>query len=288
MDTLLSPRRRTLLQALGAAALVAACGDRRSVAVAPVRRVRRPDDRAPGSPRRSRVRAWPKARSASRATRLPAPSRPSLRGCRRTSPIPSCRSSTVTPPQRPLRCPPTRSRSSRSRNRWTPHPAAPSTSRSLRWSMPGASAPARPAASSPRIRPRGSPHTSIGSGSRSTSRQERPRRLDAELRADLSGVAKGYAVDQAAHALERLGIADYLIEAGGEVRTRGVNGEGRPWRIAIERPDADAATPALHRAALRIRDRDVRRLSDLSRKAAAATRTDRSGDAQRSGMDWLP
>ena len=29
-----------------------------------------------------------------------------------------------------------------------------------------------------------------------------------------------------------------MVEAGGEIRTRGLNGEGRPWQIAIERPDA--------------------------------------------------
>ncbi len=64
-----------------------------------------------------------------------------------------------------------------------------------------------------------------------------------DLRADLSGIAKGFGVDQAARALEALGIADYMIEAGGEVRTRGLNGEGRPWQIAIERPDAMPQRP---------------------------------------------
>ena len=29
-----------------------------------------------------------------------------------------------------------------------------------------------------------------------------------------------------------------MVEAGGEVRTRGSNAAGRPWQIAIERPDA--------------------------------------------------
>ncbi len=28
-----------------------------------------------------------------------------------------------------------------------------------------------------------------------------------------------------------------MVEAGGEVRERGVNAEGRPWRIGIEEPD---------------------------------------------------
>jgi len=58
------------------------------------------------------------------------------------------------------------------------------------------------------------------------------------LQADLSGIAKGYAVDRAAGALQALGVERYMVEAGGEVRTRGLNAEGRPWQIAIERPDA--------------------------------------------------
>lgn len=59
-----------------------------------------------------------------------------------------------------------------------------------------------------------------------------------DVRADLSGIAKGYGVDLAARALEALGATDYLVEAGGEVRCRGHNADGRPWRIGIERPDA--------------------------------------------------
>jgi thiamine biosynthesis lipoprotein len=60
----------------------------------------------------------------------------------------------------------------------------------------------------------------------------------APVLANLSGIAKGYGVDRAAQALDALGIGDYLIEVGGEIRSQGRNGEGRPWRLAIERPDA--------------------------------------------------
>jgi FAD:protein FMN transferase len=54
---------------------------------------------------------------------------------------------------------------------------------------------------------------------------------------NLSGVAKGYGVDRAAAALESLGFADYMVEVGGEIRTRGLNGQRAPWQLAIERPD---------------------------------------------------
>ena len=53
---------------------------------------------------------------------------------------------------------------------------------------------------------------------------------------DLSAIAKGYAVDRVAHYLDALGIANYLVEIGGELRGRGQNPEDRPWSIAIEKP----------------------------------------------------
>lgn len=58
-----------------------------------------------------------------------------------------------------------------------------------------------------------------------------------DLYFDLSGIAKGFAVDQVAAALEELGHADYMIEIGGEIRTRGRNGSGEIWRIGVEQPD---------------------------------------------------
>jgi thiamine biosynthesis lipoprotein len=59
-----------------------------------------------------------------------------------------------------------------------------------------------------------------------------------DLALDLDGIAPGYAVDRIAAALEELGWTDYLVEIGGEVRARGRNEEGLPWRIGIERPES--------------------------------------------------
>ena len=55
---------------------------------------------------------------------------------------------------------------------------------------------------------------------------------------DLSGIAKGWGVDQAALALDALGISHYMVEVGGEIRTRGHNAQGQPWQLAVEKPDA--------------------------------------------------
>lgn len=57
------------------------------------------------------------------------------------------------------------------------------------------------------------------------------------VRVDLSAIAKGYGVDRAADALEALGAIRYLVEVGGELRVRGLNGEGQPWQVGVERPD---------------------------------------------------
>jgi thiamine biosynthesis lipoprotein len=62
---------------------------------------------------------------------------------------------------------------------------------------------------------------------------------------DLSGVAKGYAVDRVAEALGELGYASFLVEIGGELRGRGRKLDGSPWRVAIEAPDP--AARRLHR-----------------------------------------
>lgn len=56
------------------------------------------------------------------------------------------------------------------------------------------------------------------------------------LRLDLSGIAKGYGVDKVAELLDEKGVENYLVEVGGELRSRGTGPTGKPWRIGIERP----------------------------------------------------
>ncbi|MCK6504269.1 FAD:protein FMN transferase [Myxococcota bacterium] len=59
------------------------------------------------------------------------------------------------------------------------------------------------------------------------------------VQVDLSAVAKGHGVDRAFEALAALGYADLMVEVGGEVRARGQNPDGQPWRVGVERPDGD-------------------------------------------------
>lgn len=58
------------------------------------------------------------------------------------------------------------------------------------------------------------------------------------LKIDLSAIAKGYAVDQVAAQLDDAGCAQFMVEVGGEVMTRGMRHDGGPWRIGVERPMA--------------------------------------------------
>ncbi|MGV6987787.1 FAD:protein FMN transferase [Testudinibacter sp. P80/BLE/0925] len=58
---------------------------------------------------------------------------------------------------------------------------------------------------------------------------------------DLSSIAKGFGVDQLAEYLESLGVTDYLVEIGGEIRAKGRNKANKAWQIAIEKPEFDGS-----------------------------------------------
>lgn len=51
---------------------------------------------------------------------------------------------------------------------------------------------------------------------------------------DLSGVAKGYAVDRVAEALRALALDDFLVEVGGELRAAGRRPGGDPWQVLVD------------------------------------------------------
>ena len=53
---------------------------------------------------------------------------------------------------------------------------------------------------------------------------------------DLSGIAKGHAVDRVAEHLDGAGIDAYLVDIGGELRSRGRKADRSTWRVGIEKP----------------------------------------------------
>ncbi|WP_380778501.1 FAD:protein FMN transferase [Sphingomonas sp. R86520] len=66
---------------------------------------------------------------------------------------------------------------------------------------------------------------------------------------DLSGIAKGHAVDAVADLLRDAGIANALVEIGGELVGRGIRPDGDPWWVDLETPPGLTLPPlrvALH------------------------------------------
>lgn len=53
---------------------------------------------------------------------------------------------------------------------------------------------------------------------------------------DLSGVAKGYGVDEVGRYLSEQGYEHYLVNIGGELLAKGERSAGEPWRVGIELP----------------------------------------------------
>lgn len=59
---------------------------------------------------------------------------------------------------------------------------------------------------------------------------------DPRLMLDVNAIAQGYSVDIVAQFLEIKGVENYLVEIGGELRTKGVNKKGHNWRVGIDKP----------------------------------------------------
>jgi thiamine biosynthesis lipoprotein len=61
----------------------------------------------------------------------------------------------------------------------------------------------------------------------------------------LDGVAKGYIVDGFAAVLERHGVKNYLVDAGGDIRASGTKENREPWTVAVQDPDKRGDFPDL-------------------------------------------
>lgn len=59
----------------------------------------------------------------------------------------------------------------------------------------------------------------------------------------LDGIAKGFIVDRMAAELQSHGLVDFLVNAGGDIRAGGSNGDGQPWQVAVQDPDKGGEFP---------------------------------------------
>lgn len=55
-------------------------------------------------------------------------------------------------------------------------------------------------------------------------------------RLDTSGLVKGWAIWQAAKIIQKTGLMNFYVEAGGDIQTQGLNASGKPWQVGIRNP----------------------------------------------------
>jgi thiamine biosynthesis lipoprotein len=63
------------------------------------------------------------------------------------------------------------------------------------------------------------------------------KKLRKSLKLDFNAIAQGLSVDVLCEFLDEQGFENYYVEIGGELRVKGTNKEGVPWRIGIDLAD---------------------------------------------------
>lgn len=105
------------------------------------------------------------------------------------------------------------------------------------------------------------------------------------LQLDLSGIAKGYAVDVLSDLLAAEGLTNHLVEIGGELRGRGLRPSRHPWWVTLESPgpSAEETVIALHEVAV-ASSGDYRRSLDLGGRLVGHTLDPRQGVPMEAGL----
>ncbi len=71
------------------------------------------------------------------------------------------------------------------------------------------------------------------------------KKLNPNIHVDLSGIAQGYSVDKIAAFLDQRGIKSYMVEIGGEIKTKGKKVDGSVWSLGIDTPDNSGEVAAV-------------------------------------------
>jgi thiamine biosynthesis lipoprotein len=61
---------------------------------------------------------------------------------------------------------------------------------------------------------------------------------------DFNSIAKGYGIDVVGRFLEGKGVTSYLVEIGGEIRTRGTKPGATLWTVQLDNPNTDGSRTA--------------------------------------------
>lgn len=65
-------------------------------------------------------------------------------------------------------------------------------------------------------------------------------KADPRIMLDCSAIAKGYGSDVVAAYLRRQGVANFMVEIGGEIVSRGISEKRVPWKIGVTKPTDDS------------------------------------------------
>ncbi|MBN1118215.1 MAG: FAD:protein FMN transferase [Bacteroidales bacterium] len=72
---------------------------------------------------------------------------------------------------------------------------------------------------------------------------------------DVNAIAQGFSVDVVADFLERKGVENYMVEIGGELKTKGVNEKGNIWKIGVDKPVENSYIPGENlQAVIQVKD----------------------------------
>lgn len=74
---------------------------------------------------------------------------------------------------------------------------------------------------------------------------------------DFNAIAQGYTVDVIASFLESKGISNYMVEVGGELRTKGTKLNDSSWTVGIEKPNESLTESASLFAIINIKDKSL-------------------------------
>jgi FAD:protein FMN transferase len=61
--------------------------------------------------------------------------------------------------------------------------------------------------------------------------------MNKNMMLDFNSLAQGYTVDLIAHMFDGIGLDNYLIEVGGEIKSKGKNPDNNFWTIGVDRPN---------------------------------------------------
>lgn len=81
-----------------------------------------------------------------------------------------------------------------------------------------------------------------------------------DVKLDFNAIAQGYSVDVTCDFLDKKGIKNYLVEIGGEIKTKGKNDKGKTWRIGIDKPFENM-----------LQERDLQAIVELNNKSLATS-----------------